>query len=43
MSALCVTYARVEGMSVQCITYVRVGPCLFSMSHMQGVGHVCSV
>ena len=30
-------------MSVQFVTCVRVGPCLFSVSQMLGCGHVCSV
>ena len=29
--------------SIQCVTYVRVEPCLFSVSQMLGCGNVFSV
>ena len=55
MSVQCVTYTgwghvysvgdicKGGARYVQCITYVRVEPCLFSVSQMLGGGKACSV
>ena len=34
---------KVGAMSVHCVTYVRVGACLFSVSQMVKCGHIYSV